>query len=337
MEKFIKEMPKIELHAHLNGCLTTDVLLELGSLKYGNTTEEFKRLCQGFTSLGSTLDECFKKFKIAHDLTSSAECLKKAVLCVIEDFAKDNVIYVELRTTPKETKQMSKKKYLETVLDAIRSAQSIHPQIDVVLLPSFDRAQGIEQAESSLKIILDLQHDNRELIKGLDFSGNPAAGEFNIYKGLLETARNAGLKLALHCGEIDNEDEITEMLDFSMSRCGHGTFIKGDNFKRLKDENIPVECCLSSNVKCGTVPSFDDHHFKDLLRNKNMVTLCTDDFGVFDTTLSKEFEIAFKTFNLEKNDLYLLSMNAIASSFADDNLKQKLKDRVQKYFDENEI
>lgn len=65
------------------------------------------------------LFRCFKKFKIAHDLTNSREGLTHATLCVIRDFAKDNVVYVELRTTPKQNENMSKTEYLECVLESI--------------------------------------------------------------------------------------------------------------------------------------------------------------------------------------------------------------------------
>lgn len=61
----------------------------------------------------------------------------------------------------------------------------------------------------------------------MDLSGDPKFNTFSEYKDLLEQARQSGLKLALHCGEIDNEEEIAEMLAFGMSRCGHGTCING--------------------------------------------------------------------------------------------------------------
>uniref|UniRef100_A0A182S708 Adenosine deaminase domain-containing protein n=1 Tax=Anopheles maculatus TaxID=74869 RepID=A0A182S708_9DIPT len=107
---FYRALPKIELHAHLNGSLSNSTLSELRELKYGKelpsgTDDCFYKILQG-ESL--TLEECFKKFQYAHDLTDRPDALERATQRVIEDFAKDGVIYLELRTTPKCTAQMSK-------------------------------------------------------------------------------------------------------------------------------------------------------------------------------------------------------------------------------------
>lgn len=66
-----------------------------------------------------------------------------------------------------------------------------------------------------------------DIICGVDFSGSPTNGNFNDFKPILEKARENGLKLALHCGEVENPIEISDMLQFGMNRLGHGTFIKG--------------------------------------------------------------------------------------------------------------
>ena len=65
------------------------------------------------------------------------------------------------------------------------------------------------------------------IVKGVDLSGNPNCGEFSIYRDVFDKARQNGLQLAFHCGEIQNVDEINAMLDFGMDRIGHGTFIDG--------------------------------------------------------------------------------------------------------------
>lgn len=171
---------------------------------------------------------------------------------------------------------MTKKEYLDTVLRSIKKASEQFPNILVKLLPSIDRSQGLEAAEETFDLVLDsLKHSEfKDIIKGIDLSGNPKSGNFGDYKNLLSRAREAGLKLALHCGEVDNPTEIREMLEFGMDRCGHGTFISEDNLKILKNKGIPVECCLSSNIICGTVKDFNDHHFKNLFDSKHPVVIC---------------------------------------------------------------
>lgn len=72
-----------------------------------------------------------------------------------------------------------------------------------------------------------MKKENPEIICGVDFSGSPNHGNFRDFKPILEKARKNGLKLALHCGEVENSLEINDMLQFGMDRLGHGTFIRG--------------------------------------------------------------------------------------------------------------
>lgn len=194
---------------------------------------------------------------------------------MIRDFANDNVCYLELRTTPRQTFHMTKTEYLKTVLNAIRECETQYPTIQVKLLPSIDRVQGIESADENLAIILELLKESYgDLIVGIDFSGDPTKSSFSLYKSVLEKAKKNGLKLAVHCGEIENDTEIMEMIEFGVDRIGHGTFIEGKALELVLERNIPIECCLTSNVKSKTVKTYDDHHLKKLLELKHNVVIC---------------------------------------------------------------
>lgn len=111
----------------------------------------------------------------------------------------------------------------------------------------------------------------------MDLSGDPTKGDFNTFKGLFTLARDSGLNLALHCGEVENDSEVLEMLEFGMDRIGHGTFISESNehiWKLHLQKQIPIECCLSSNVKCSTVKSVKDHHFAKYFQLGYPVVIC---------------------------------------------------------------
>ncbi|KAL5280612.1 ADAL family protein [Megaselia abdita] len=335
MEDFIKKCPKVELHAHLNGSLSIETLQKLAIIKYGKSNSRFKELCDDFRNFEDhSMSECFQKFKFAHELTSTLECLREATLLAIKEFSEDNVVYLELRTTPKSTEEMSKRDYLENVLLAIKKASEDYPNILVKLLPSIDRSQGLDSAEEMFSLVLDFLEDDRfkDIIKGIDLSGNPTVGNFGVYKNLLVRAREASLKLALHCGEVENPSEITEMIEFGMDRCGHGTFISGENFELLKEKKIPVECCLSSNVVCGTVKNFNEHHFKRLLDANHPVVICTDDLGIFNSNLSSELTIAFNTFSLTIDDLRKVITNAVNCSFAAEEDKSDILKKIEAFF-----
>jgi adenosine deaminase len=121
----------------------------------------------------------------------------------------------------------------------------------------------------------------------------------------------------------------------------------------LDQKRIPFECCLTSNIKCCTVSTFDDHHFFQLFRNNYPVVVCvsccnsilaeiemlycsssysqTDDFGVFNTTLSNELKICVKTFDLTQADIVKLCENAIEHSFTDVDEKQQLREKLHSF------
>lgn len=109
-----------------------------------------------------------------------------------------------------------------------RKSSVTNPKIIVKLLVSINRKEGRLAAEENLALLLKCAQTHSDIIKGMDLSGDPKFSTFQEYKDLLEQARQSGLKLALHCGEIDNEEEISEMLTFGMSRLGHGTCINGE-------------------------------------------------------------------------------------------------------------
>uniref|UniRef100_A0A182TV97 Adenosine deaminase-like protein n=1 Tax=Anopheles melas TaxID=34690 RepID=A0A182TV97_9DIPT len=322
-------MMMMELHAHLNGSLSNSTLAELRELKYGKevpsaTDDCFYKILNG-ESL--TLEECFKKFQYAHDLTDRREALARATERVIEEFAKDSVIYLELRTTPKCTAQMTKREYLTTVLDVIRKSSENQRGIVVKLLPSIDRSKGVQEAMENVNLAIELSSSFPGLMVAFDLSGNPFGTTFSDFVPALRRAREHGFRLALHCGEFEDEQEVKEMFALGVDRIGHGTFIEGENLAFAQEHKIPFECCLTSNVKCKTVPSYEDHHVAKLLKLKHP----TDDFGVFETSLSQELKICASTFSLTKADMVEMQRNAIEYSFASEQEKKELRAKIEQF------
>ncbi|EAT38980.1 AAEL009191-PA [Aedes aegypti] len=334
---FFQKVPKIELHAHLNGSLSNETLKGLKRLKneldsaYASTTDlgdDFYKITGG---QNLTLKECFQKFTYAHQLTDHPKTLAYATKAIIREFAEDNVIYLELRTTPKSTANMTKRQYLTTVLEAIRQASEELPSIVVKLLPSIDRSKGVIEAEENVALVLELLPAFSDIIVGMDLSGAPYKTKFSDYARLMKRAQAAGLRMALHCGEFEDDGEVQEMFEFGTDRIGHGTFIRGDNLQFAKDRRIPFECCLTSNVKCSTVGSYEEHHFGRLWEGGFDVCINTDDFGVFDTSLSQELQISSKVFGLSQEDIITLQERTIGYTFASDQEKLRLTETITNF------
>lgn len=191
--------------------------------------------------LGSdrTLEECFELFKVAHSVTNNPEAVCKATQDVIEEFAQDGVVYLELRTTPRNQEDMTKKQYIDAVIKAIEISQEKLPDLSVKLLLSLDRKSSVENAENTLELALEYARTHPDILKGLDVSGDPRKGSW--FRDLITKARANKLRCTIHCSEIPNAEETEEIIDFKPDRIGHGTCIISDElFQKFLDSKIPV-------------------------------------------------------------------------------------------------
>ncbi|XP_010267705.1 PREDICTED: adenosine deaminase-like protein isoform X2 [Nelumbo nucifera] len=288
MEWWVSQ-PKIELHAHLNGSIRDSTLLELarvlgekGVLDIAGLEHVIKKNCR-------SLPECFKLFDLIHVLTTDHATVTRITKEVVEDFAAENIVYLELRTTPKKNESigMSKRSYMDAVIRGLRtvdavdvafipsqtsSENSITPvtgacettrkKIYIRLLLSIDRRETTAAALETVQLALEM----RDLgVVGIDLSGNPIVGKWETFLPALKFAKEQGLLVTLHCGEVPNRKEIQAMLDFVPQRIGHACFLEEEDWEKLKSSKIPVEICLTSNIMTQTIASLDDHHFAQLI------------------------------------------------------------------------
>ncbi|XP_062856117.1 adenosine deaminase-like protein [Trichomycterus rosablanca] len=333
-DSFYRQLPKVELHAHLNGSVSYETMEKLIARKPHLNIESSMTAIQ--SGQQRTLDECFQVFKVIHQLVDSEEDILMVAKAVIQEFAADGVKYLELRSTPRqETKTgLTKRKYIETVIEAINQCKQEQVDIDVRFLVAVDRRNGPEVAMEMVKLAEDFMLSSDGVVVGLDLSGDPTVGHGKDLLPALQKARNCGLKLALHLSEVPSQKEETDLLlSLPPDRIGHGTFLHpevggSDSLvDKVCKQNIPIELCLTSNVKGQTVPSYDKHHFQYWYERGHPCVICTDDKGVFCTDLSQEYQLAASTFGLSREAVWSLSQQAIQCSFAPEPIKQQLEQR----------
>lgn len=110
--------------------------------------------------------------------------------------------------------------------------QKSHPNIIVKFFPSINISYGTEEASENFALFSELRKEHPEVVRGIDLGGDPTKGKFSDYKHIFEKARSEGFRLALHCGEVVDDQGIVDMLMFMTKddRIGHGTFIDGKLF-----------------------------------------------------------------------------------------------------------
>jgi adenosine deaminase len=282
------------------------------------------------TVVGEKSNNAFEVFRNIHSLVDDEEAIAMVACDVIKEFCDDNVKYLELRTTPKSNAEtgMTKKTYIDSVIRGIHNSLShCKDNIDVRLLLSIDRRQSMPEAYETLQLASEYTTVDymQGKVVGIDLSGDPMAGDSRDIASLLEEAKHRGFKLAVHVSERPNRDEDSNLLlTVNPDRLGHATFLHlgtqgamAPAVNTVINNNIPIELCLSSNVKIRTVKSFDEHQLKFWNGKNHPYIICTDDKGVFSTTLSYEYFIAANTFGFTEQDLYKLSQDSFKFIFDD--------------------
>ena len=152
-------------------------------------------------------------------------------------------------------------------------------------------------------------------IGGAELLG-PAAGFADAYR----YARDAGLRLTAHAGETDGAHSIRAALAIGAERIGHGirAVEDPDLLRELRDRNIPLEVCITSNVCTGSVASLEAHPVRQLFEAGVPITLNTDDPGMFACTLESEFAVAACQFGFTATELAGIKENAWKYRFASD-------------------
>ncbi|XP_032229891.2 adenosine deaminase-like protein [Nematostella vectensis] len=286
MAEFCRRIPKIELHAHLNGSISLDTMDKLFTYKHQTSPDDpslpSRDLLMGWKADGENFSEGFKVFSVIHKLVDDVNSVKIVTGDVIHDFAGENVKYLELRSTPKSNPKtgMTKQAYVDAILTAIEEAKQKSPGIVVRYLVSIDRKKGPAEAVENAQLAVDYRKRYGDVVCGVDLGGDPAAFESKDFLPALAKAKKYGLKLALHIAEVPGAKEAKDLLELPTDRIGHGTCLHPDRggsqelLDIVEKHAIPLELCLSSNVQCHTVSSYDDHHMWHWYNTNHPFVIC---------------------------------------------------------------
>lgn len=153
---FFNFIPKIELHAHLNGCVRLETLKEIASSKKITFDSNFLE--------SKDLARAFQIFDLIHKSLSDLASIKRVAREMLEDFSNKNVIYIEIRTTPKSSieNDYTGKEYIETILEEIIAFKNKNEnKMEVRLLLSIDRSRSIEEGNQTFELLQDLKRNER--------------------------------------------------------------------------------------------------------------------------------------------------------------------------------
>ena len=333
MEAFIREMPKVELHIHIEGSLEPELMFELAErnsvpLRF-NSVEEVRKAYQ-FTDLQSFLDIYYEGASVLLKETDFYEM----TWAYLEKVSSQNVRHSEIFFDPQT--HTDRGVPFEMVINGIRRAQvDAEQQLNITskLIMCFLRHLSAEAAMQTLEQALP--YKDWIIAVGLDSSevGNPP----EKFTSVFDEARTQGFLTVAHAGEEGPPEYIWQALDLLQAkRIDHGVRSEGDDklVERLAKEKVPLTVCPLSNIKLRGFESMEDHNLKRLLDRGLCVTVNSDDPSYFGGYMTENYLAVQEALNLDLEDIRSLANNAIQASFVSQQEKQGLQDELGDYFEQ---
>lgn len=328
----IKKLKKAEIHIHLDGSVRTQTVLDLANKENinlpVNTVEKLEKYLQ-VDENNTSLVEYLKKFELPVAVMQTKENLKRIAFELLEDLAKRNYIYVEVRFAPHLhfSKGLNLDEIVLAVLDGFKRAKEKYG-IEFGLLLSIMRHMSPEKGMEILE--LAKQYKNKGVV-GIDLAGDEYNFSVNLFEKVFKKAKEDKINFTIHAGEAAGSKSVEDALNLGATRIGHGIRANEDEklLQRIIDNKIVLEICPISNYQTKVVSDFTKYPIIDFLKKGVKVSLNTDNQKVSNTTLTKEVEFLDKYLKITEEDIKKMVKNTILGSFTNKETKEKLLKKLE--------
>ena len=308
---FICSLPRAELHLHLEGSVTPDTLLELRS-RHGkqSTLAEAQSLYQYKDFLGFLM-----AFKALTDDLQTPEDYELIAYRLIEQLKNENVLHAEVNVSAGIC--LWRKQDFEAIFEGLeRGRVRGERDFGISVLWIFDAVRQFGPGAAQEVFELAARYRDRNVV-GVGIGGDEQKAPPELFHDAYAYAANQGLRLTAHAGESAGPESIWGALNLGAERIGHGLTACQDPelIDELARRQVPVEICLSSNLRTGCCGKLSDHPVRRYFDQGLMLTLNTDDPAMFGTTLSQEYELAQSEFGFTDEHLRELARNSFEASF----------------------
>ncbi|WP_165437003.1 adenosine deaminase [Streptococcus ruminantium] len=330
----VNELAKTELHCHLDGSLSLEVirqLAQMAEIEIPNRDDELRQLVSVPGKVDSLLTY-LKTFDFIRPLLQTAEALELAAYDVVRQAAKDKVVYIEIRFAPElSTDQgLTILESVEAVLAGLEKATKDFGVLAKLLVC------GLKQTDPSrtrdiFSAIADLAP--RGLV-GFDFAGNEVDYPTEKLQELIRFTQSLGYPMTFHAGECGCVTNVVQSLTLGIKRIGHGTALSNqpEAIQEFVNSGATLEMCLTSNLQTGAASSLADFPYRQLLQAGAKITINTDNRTVSDTNLNKEYRLFVEHFGTSKEEFYRFNQYAVQASFASHREKECLLEQLAQHY-----
>jgi adenosine deaminase len=315
------EIPKVELHLHLEGAIPYDALWEVVT-KYGGdpSIPDLEALKRRFTyrDFPQFIDTWIWKNRFLREYEDFT-CIAEAVA---RDLAHQNIRYVEAFYSPSDFARHGLT--VQELTAAIRRGLSRVPDIEVALVADLVRDDGPAKAAVTLAAVSEVQSFG---VVGIGIGGSEQRYPPEPFEPVYAEARRLGLHTNAHAGEAAGASSIWGALcALQVERIGHGTRAEED--ERLLDylaaSQTPLEMCPLSNVRTGVVASIDAHPIRRYVERGLFVTVSTDDPRMFGNSLAEEYRLLATRCGFSRDEVRGLILNGIRAAWLSTEKKHEL-------------
>lgn len=308
---FIRQLPKAELHLHLEGAVDPATLLELRKRHRESTTLAETEALYRYTDFPSFL----MAFKEVSAHLRGPEDYEFVTYRLMQQLKEENVLHAEVYVAVGVC--LYRKQDFAAIFEGLERGRARGARdFGVSLLWIFDATRhfGVEDAQKVFE--LALRYKDRHVV-GIGIGGDEIKAPPELFRGVYAYAEDNGLRLTAHAGETGPPESVWGALNLHAERIGHAvTAVQDpDLVEELAYRQIPVEICLTSNLRTGACKSAAEHPVKSYFDQGVMVTLNTDDPGLFNTSLAREYQFAQDTYGFTDEHLRELARNSFEASF----------------------
>jgi adenosine deaminase len=317
---------KAEIHCHIEGAAPVSLALAQAEIYRVDISEIVKD--------GRYVWSEFSEFLVCYDAVASLfrteadyALLTKTYLT---ELAAANTIYSEIIVSPDHGERigLGADAYLAGICDGIHAARE-KTGIETRIIVTGERHFGPERVVGAAEYAA---RAGNSLIVGFNMAGEERMGKVVDYARAFDIARNAGLGLTIHAGEVCGAWSVGDALDLVQpSRIGHGVRSIEDPavVERLVELGTVLEVCPGSNIALGVNPDFGHHPLRDLMTAGVRVCLNSDDPPFFRTSLAQEYETAATVMGFSEDEINGMTRTAIEAAFVDEETRSRLLARLQ--------
>lgn len=331
MKKFIDNLPKIELHLHIEGTLEPELMLKFAQrnhiqLPYDSVTQI--RDAYHFTQLQDFLDIYYQGARVLQ----TEQDFYDLMWAYLEKASGQNVRHAEIFFDP-QTHTARGIPFEAVIHGLVRAREDAEEKLGITsaLIMCFLRHLSPEDALKTL----DQARPFKTMILGVGLDSSEKGRRPSLFKGVFEKAIDEGYVPVAHAGEEGPAEYVWEALELlDVKRIDHGVRSIDDPklIAYLVEKQIPLTVCPLSNIKLCVFDEMSHHNIKQLLDLGVCVTINSDDPAYFGGYMNENFYATQAGLNLSMDDLYKISRNAIKASFLDEERKAVLTSELDEYF-----